>query len=272
MASCPSCGTQVNVDFGMATCPNNKCALIFMVDADGNAAMPEPHEYTEEQSSESENAQTVVASAEDINNSAPTYVGSADTLPEENFGFENYEHAGTTVSSEVYGDSDSAAETEHHAQESAAESTEMYQQPEESAETEYDENFLSNSFSGDLADPDEPGVIEDDKNDPVGIQKFDGNPASQLVDGPYYYDVTIIGLDTAQIKDEVMRALSDKRFQWTYEDIKRRLRNGRLVFKDLNPVKAVLLVIKIQHIDVEIQWVQKMHTDPSVTGGVPGQP
>lgn len=267
MANCPSCGTQVNVDFGMATCPNNKCALIFMVDADGNAAMPEPHEYGDEQSAEAENAQTVVATKDDIAESAPTYVGT-DLPSDENLGFDNANTVVDTASS--YEESDSEGEQGYQAQEYTAQPTDLYQ-VEDNKEQEYDENFLSGDFASDASEAEDAATPEDDKNDPMGVQKFDRSAASQLVDGPYYYDVTINGLDTAQIKDEVMRALADKRFQWSSEEIKRKLRNGRLVFKDLNPVKAVLLVIKIQHIDVEIQWVQKMHTDPSVTGGVPGQ-
>lgn len=261
MASCPSCGTQVSSDFGMKTCPS--CTLVFMVDIDGNAAMPEAHDpsgdYESESASDDSHAETVVE--QEV---APTYVGSDN--PQDNDYSYSSDAAGTEVRSEVYGDDSMASEVEESAAMSTAEPTEIYT-GDSSQDDEYNENFISDGFQAEV----DEAIAEDDPKDPVGVQRFDAHEASQLVDGPYYYDLTISGLDTGQIKNEVLKALTDRRFQWTPEEIKRRLRNGRLIFKNLNPVKAVLVVIKLQHIDVDIQWVQKLHTDPSVAGGTPGQ-
>lgn len=237
-----------------------------MVDIEGNAIMPEAHEpvpdeeYSSDAAREEAPAETVVD--QEV---APTYIGS-DSPPDEEYDF-SQNASDSVLGSEVYGDAAVAAETEENAGYSTAEPTELYSAGSSDGDGEYNENFLSDAFQ-----PEEPETIaEDGPNDPVGIQRFDGHEASQLADGPYYYDITISGLDTAQIKDDVLKALMDKRFQWSAEEVRRRFRNGRLVFKNLNPVKAVLVVIKLQHIDVDIQWVQKLHTDPSVAGGTPGQ-
>ncbi len=274
MASCPACGTKVDSDFGMKTCPS--CSLVFMVDIEGHAAMPETHEPDAGQYVSSDDSSNSVeseapayespnfdVSAETVVDSgmAPTYVGT-DSPPEDDFGLSD--SAGTEVRSEVYGDHDSASEAHHSGDYSSAEPTEIYSSS-TSEDGEYNEGFINDSFEEDAALP------EDDPKDPIGVQRFDAHQASQLTDGPYYYDLTISGLDTAQIKDDVLKALTDKRFQWTPDDVRRRLRNGKLLFKNLNPVKAVLVVIKLQHIDVDVQWVQKLHTDPSVAGGTPGQ-
>lgn len=221
-----------------------------MVGIDGVGVMPEEQNYEEDfvEPTQSEKFSTTQEKTE---------IAAEDILSEENLTDESSAHTAL-----VYG-GDSLAQEEF----AAVESTEIYSASEPE---EYNEDFLSNMNSS--SEPEAETIIpEDDAKDPLGVQRFDRAEASQLVDGPYYYDLFINGLDTSEIKDEVLQALTDKRFQWTAEEIKRKLRNGRLIFKDLNPVKAVLIVIKLQHIDVEIEWIQKLHTDPSVSGGVPGQ-
>lgn len=226
--------------------------------------MPEAHEPAAEDygagspGSDEHLAETVVDQE-----AARTYIGT-DTPNDNDYGFSQNEGE-TEVRSEVYGSADSDFQLDDEAAYTPAEPTELYSASSAEGDSEYNEDFLTDSLQ-----PVEPEVIaEDGIDDPIGINRFDAHEASQLTDGPYYYDLTISGLDTGQIKDEVMKALSDKRFQWSNEDIRRRLRNGALVFKNLNPVKAVLVVIKLQHIDVDIEWVQKLHTDPSVAGGTP---
>lgn len=218
-----------------------------MVGIDGVGVMPEEQNHSDDSS------ETLIGDS--YPESSEADATDADSSANSNFDSTVVEIGDYSGSSPAEGEYSSSEPTEIHSA---------------GSEEEYSEDFLNNMNNP--SEPEPETIIPDDgPMDPLGVQRFDRTEASQLVDGPYYYDLTISGLDTAEIKDEVMKALTDKRFQWGAEDIRKKLRNGRLVFKDLNPVKAVLIVIKLQHIDVEIEWTQKLHTDPSVSGGVPGQ-
>ena len=136
--------------------------------------------------------------------------------------------------------------------------------------TDYSEDFL-NALDAPEGEAGEEPAEQENPADPLGVTQFDKSAASQLVDGQYYYDLIISGLDTADIKRELLKALDDKRFLWSLDELKGKLRGGQLVLKNLNPVKAVMLVIKLQHMDVDIRWEQKPYTDPSVGSGMTGE-
>jgi hypothetical protein len=96
-----------------------------------------------------------------------------------------------------------------------------------------------------------------DNNDPLDLQKFDQSAASELSDGEFLYDVSIRGLDSADLKKEVLAALADKRFSFSQNELRKSIRDGELPLRDLNPVRAMLVVLKMQEFDVEVEWGQK---------------
>lgn len=251
MAQCPSCATEVAGDFGMATCP--QCSLVFMIGIDGTASAPEEAE--------------VFASDDSLYSANPSEDAPAEDAYQETYQESDY-GSPSSFTEDPAAEDDSVVGGEFEAAILGEEASSPTVDAESEQELEYNDNFLS-GMDNDLSVEDPDATVVDVK-DPLGVQRFDQGRASQLVDGPYYYDVTIDGLDTAEIKDEVMAALQDPRFQWTAEDIKKNFRQGKLIFKNLNPIKAVLMVIKLQHVDVDISWVQKMHTDPSVGNNTVG--
>lgn len=128
----------------------------------------------------------------------------------------------------------------------------------------YDEGFLSSHMDDEVEPP-----PEDPAKDPLGVMTFERSDASQTSDGPYHYDVCINGLDTAIIRQEVLRRLNDPRLGWSPEDLLRSLRQGELILKNLNPVKAVVTIINLQSLDVDVSWEQKHYaideaTNPAV--------
>jgi len=125
----------------------------------------------------------------------------------------------------------------------------------ESTESAYSEDFLDSLNSSEPVDPE---VTE--ANDPLGITRFDGTDSSQMVDGPYYYDVIVSGIDTASLKQQVVDALTDRRLNWSQDDIKKNIKMGQLQLLNLNPVRAVLVVLKLQPLDVDVEWDQKLYT------------
>lgn len=260
MAQCPACATEVAIDFGMATCP--QCSLVFMVGIDGAASMPEEAPSDEAYGEEASAAESIVE--QDAGDSLYDATAYQESEYESPLAFSD---EATAMESE------SVADENDSLYDMGSEPTEMISSMESfgesNEETQYNENFITDMSQETVIDDPEATEIMNPQ-DPLGVQSFDKSRASQLVDGPYYYDVTVQGLDTPELKDQVMEALQDQRFQWTSEDIKKNFRNGALVLKNLNPIKAVLLVIKLQHIDVDISWKQKLHTDSSVGEGTVG--
>ncbi|MBY0383800.1 zinc ribbon domain-containing protein [bacterium] len=96
--------------------------------------------------------------------------------------------------------------------------------------------------------------------DPLGVQSFEDSGGANLADGEYLYDIILTHVDSADLKREVMMALSDKRFALEAEDLQKQMREGGLTIQNLNPVKAMLIVLRLQQIDVVVEWRQKHFT------------
>lgn len=74
------------------------------------------------------------------------------------------------------------------------------------------------------------------------------------VDSPLRYNVLIDGLDTKELVDQLLEAISDKKFGLLTSDIAKKIRNGRCEIKGLNPVAAFVLAKRIQFIEIQSTW------------------
>jgi hypothetical protein len=128
-------------------------------------------------------------------------------------------------------------------------------EPEVSPEVEQNAAEEEGEYNEDFFEP-----TLDDKNDPLEVQRFDQASASELSDGEFLYDVTVKGLDSVDLKKDVLAALADKRFSLVKEEMRKNIRQGELLLSDLNPVRAMLVVLKLQEFDVEVEWRQKHFT------------
>lgn len=134
----------------------------------------------------------------------------------------------------------------------------------EVVESTYDENFLD-PLSQEATSEEAPGTVGPaaerlPPEDPLGLQKFEKSGGANLADGEYLYDILIRGIDSGEIKKELLLALTDKRFSLEMESVRSKVRNGELLIEGLNPVRAMLIVLKIQEMDVQIEWRQKHFT------------
>ena len=75
-------------------------------------------------------------------------------------------------------------------------------------------------------------------------------------DGLLLYTISIEGIDSIQIRQAVMLALSDSRFGLSTNDLQKEIALGKLVLKDLTPGQAVMTVRKLRVLPVEISWRQ----------------
>ena len=86
------------------------------------------------------------------------------------------------------------------------------------------------------------------------IQSFADSEKSNLKEGALFYDVTIYNVDTQELRDEIMDVLKDRKFNVDLSKINFKL--PQLTIQDLNAVKASVLVTKLKHLPVDIEWTQ----------------
>lgn len=220
MARCPECQTEQSADFGMTTC--TQCSAVFMVGIDGEVASAEaPSEDEPAYPSDEAFAEPAVEE--------PTYQPSIESSDE------------ATTLQPYEPPADDAVEEFAEPVEDVAED-----------EVEYSENFLDNLSEKKTTTP--------SAEDPLDIQRFDESAASQMDDGEYVYEVIITGIDSADLKKEIIMALSEKRFSLIVSELQNEIQKGELIVRNLNPVRAMLIVLRLQSLDVIVEWRQKHFT------------
>lgn len=88
------------------------------------------------------------------------------------------------------------------------------------------------------------------------VVEFGNSALSSSQTGGILYDIYLSGIDTAEIREEIRLHVGDRKFLWNVEDVMRSIKNGRLVIRRVNAVKAALFIQRIKHLDVDIQWKQ----------------
>jgi hypothetical protein len=114
-------------------------------------------------------------------------------------------------------------------------------------------------------EPEEPPMEPFQDETLQEIQAYAGSEKSDLKEGFLFYDVTVMNLDTQELKDEVMEVLKDKKFNIDLKKINFKL--PTLTIQDLNAVKASVLVTRLKHLPVDIEWVQKSVIEDKVEEG-----
>ena len=122
---------------------------------------------------------------------------------------------------------------------------------EKSLESPSDE-FSDDHFSGEEAMQTDPS--EQDFSD---VEQY-GNAQASSEKGFLRYDLRISGLDSNEIEKQVLDILEDSRFNWDANEVLRSQKEGVLVIKNLNPIKAMCLVSDLSFLSVEISWEQYM--------------
>lgn len=141
---------------------------------------------------------------------------------------------------------------------------EEFNQPETFAEETSEEETQDEEFFAKVeGSTTEPEDAVDPLKDPLGLQRFDESGGFELANGELLYDVVVQGLDSADLKKDIFSALMDKRFALSSEDMRRGLKNGVLTLTGVNPVRAMLIVLKMQEYDVSVEWRQRHFAQPT---------
>ncbi len=90
----------------------------------------------------------------------------------------------------------------------------------------------------------------------VNISEYANSEFSQGKNGAFVYNVSILDIDSKEIREFLREAINDKRFNWDAQAIISQIKNGELQLRNLSPVKASILINRIKRLPVKIRWKQ----------------
>ncbi|PIS10642.1 MAG: hypothetical protein COT73_08200 [Bdellovibrio sp. CG10_big_fil_rev_8_21_14_0_10_47_8] len=96
-------------------------------------------------------------------------------------------------------------------------------------------------------------------SEPETLQSARDSLATSSDGSPLSYTVTIESIDGKELRAQLLDALSDSRFQWDVRELNERIKKGRLVLENLNPVKASLTISRLRDLPVKIHWRQSAY-------------
>lgn len=88
------------------------------------------------------------------------------------------------------------------------------------------------------------------------VVDYANSTESQGREGLLRFNLNIIGIDSAEVRKQIINTLTDSRFLWDVTEIMTTIKDGQLNLRDLTAVKAALLVHRLRSIPVEISWEQ----------------
>lgn len=72
------------------------------------------------------------------------------------------------------------------------------------------------------------------------------------------YTVYVKGIEISSMREKFREALTDSRFAWDVDSLLDQITDGSIVFSDLSPAKAVVLINRIKYLGVDVSWKQKV--------------
>ncbi|NCN95209.1 MAG: hypothetical protein GW917_00635 [Bdellovibrionales bacterium] len=256
MSNCPFCQADLPDDFGLIDCPGCEAALFIEMDGTvQSTSLDSPSEESVE-SSQSDKSNSPVEEEVPYEESMENF--SESSLEEEATDFSGGEELEDF--SDPLGSPDDQQEFDQGSvEESSAEDFSASMDPETFQSDELQENFGEESQleSFEMGDPQlEVASMVADSLDQVDISQL----ATALdergsVEG-LLYNLTISGIDTADLRKEVLESLTDKKLGWNSEDLLSGIKNGTLEIKSISAVKAHVVLQRLKVLSIHLKWEQ----------------
>lgn len=90
------------------------------------------------------------------------------------------------------------------------------------------------------------------------LADYGNSQLSSAREGAYSYDISIRGIDSADLRTAIKEALTDPLFLWDSEALIREARQGELKIAKVTAVKAALIVQRLRGLPIDIKWVQNV--------------
>lgn len=242
MSKCPVCSGPIEDSFGLIECPS--CHKILFADFDGALKVHEDGESPSEEGFD----EVVAAPAEEFQE---IEMGEKEES-QSGWDIDRKTHALANLDPEIEPESDFTAEEEKPAP----------SEPEVSFDAKSDfgsfqvedavvEDVIESVVETEPAKPSESGSLSTIQE----INQFANSEVSSLRQGSLIYNLTIKNIDTDDLKQEILEVLKENKLNIDIKNLKFAL--PTLELKDLNPVKVSVIVSRIKHLPVEVEWVQK---------------
>lgn len=226
MAKCPNCQAEVQGDFGLVECAN--CGTPLLIEFDGNIVTQPPNGPALEPEVDGEAATEVFD---------PSRHAGPQTSDPEEVPWHQFEPPMDTppVEEELVGDApvDASPVADVPTEDVMAEPPEA--QP-------YDADEIIN-----VAPPDDLAPVSAFANSEM-------NPSGE---GLLRLDLWVSGIDTADIRQAVREALTDKKFLIDLDSLFRTIKMGELKIENISTAKAVIMVSRLRELPVQIRWEQR---------------
>lgn len=88
------------------------------------------------------------------------------------------------------------------------------------------------------------------------IESFGNQEMTSAEKGSLVYQLKISGIDTLELRKAVVESLRDPKFRWSVEELEPQIKDGVLTLEGITPIKVSVLVKRIRHLDLDIEWSQ----------------
>lgn len=88
------------------------------------------------------------------------------------------------------------------------------------------------------------------------LADYGNSQLSSAREGAYSYDISIAGIDSADLRTAIKEALTDPLFLWDSEALVREAKQGELKIPKVTAVKAALIVQRLKGLPLDVKWVQ----------------
>lgn len=228
MSQCPVCSSPIEDSFGLIECP--RCQKILFADFDGTLKV---HDESSETSPQKEVDQ--------------------DEESSNGWDLDRKTHALSNLDPDL----EPEPEVDDVAPEQIMESVE----PAVATSPDFNPFEIEDASIEEVVEDPIIDPIETPENAPVfsstinEINQFASSEDSSLKQGMLIYNLTIKNIDTEDLKQEILEILKENKLNIDTKKLKFAL--PTLELKDLNPVKVSVIVSKIKHLPIDVEWAQK---------------
>lgn len=260
--ACPQCGTQTDVDFGMAQCSN--CQAVFYVNIDGStnqsddkvseaiapeenfSEMPIESESSPENSNLENDNQSWSGGWEENSVEEPVSSDSGNSWGVSSSVEENSEVNQWESEEVIKPDEVNQASNNNEIPEDVVPIDSVEQEDFESIDSE-NATWSSDSIqTGDMSASD---MIND-------VVEFGNSEDSGAREGIISYNLLIKGIDTSVERALIHEVLEDRKLMLSPEELMLEIDNGELLIEKLNPVKTAVIVAGLHNSGLKVLWSQ----------------
>lgn len=269
MVQCTQCNSELDEDFGLVTCQN--CGAQLLIEMDGqvvDASSSQPEGQSSLDVNELETSDNVAFSAnkeltQNMLSDLESESNQLDSFQDfNNFQIDEPEESEEShqpnEAAEYRGDEQQIDEPEPQALDNFLE----FDNSEENIDTALDNQEVAESedepepvtINAQWPDHSNVGESQNSANVMQEIQEYANSEESALDQGPLLYDLRIQGIDTKELRNQVLEHLSDSQLGIEAEQLK--IDQGCLILDSLNPVITSVIVQRIKALPVIVDWRQ----------------